>query len=65
MWAAVIDRILRDEPLRRQLAAQGRKRLGDFSEAALLARLDEMLDRLGLRSEDAPTVSPPARRNTP
>ena len=65
VWAAVIDRILRDEPLRRQLAAQGRKRLGDFSEAALLARLDEMLDRLGLRSEDAPTVSPPARRNTP
>jgi hypothetical protein len=48
VWAAVIDRVLRDEPLRRRLIERGRRRLLDFSDSALQARVGELIERLGL-----------------
>jgi glycosyltransferase involved in cell wall biosynthesis len=63
VWAAVIDRVLRDQPLRRQLIAQGRSRLRDFSDAALQAHVSEMIERLGLAEASCggKTSSPPRR----
>jgi glycosyltransferase involved in cell wall biosynthesis len=60
VWAAVVDRVLGDEPLRSRLIVQGRRRLRDFSDAALHARIAELLERLGLatpRGAHAPASS--------
>ncbi len=48
VWAAVIDRVIRDAAIRRLLVERGRRRLGDFSDAALRGRMSDLLDRLGL-----------------
>jgi len=64
VWAAVVDRVLRDPPLRRRLVTRGRERLGDFSDAALQARVAEMLERLHLRAAGAPAVPPQASPTT-
>ena len=48
LWAAVVDRVIRDAPLRRLLIERGRHRLGSFSDTALAGRISELLDRLGL-----------------
>jgi len=39
VWAAAVDRLVRDGALRRRLIAAGRRRLADFSEAAVEQRL--------------------------
>lgn len=48
VWAAVIDRVIRDPALRRLLASRGRRRLADFSDQALSARIAVLVERLGL-----------------
>ena len=58
VWAAVIDRVIRDAPLRHLLIERGRRRLGDFSEAALKVRVAELLNRLDLSGQGGPRVAP-------
>jgi len=58
VWAAVVDRVVRDQGLRHLLARRGRRRLGDFSDQALATRVGELLDRLGLTP---PSVHPDPR----
>ena len=48
VWAAVVDRVIRDAPLRRLLIERGRGRLAAYSDTALAGRMSELLDRLGL-----------------
>jgi glycosyltransferase involved in cell wall biosynthesis len=48
VWAAVVDRVIRDGKLRGALVERGRRRLRDFSDAALRDRVAELLERLGL-----------------
>ena len=55
VWAAVVDRVIRDAPLRRFLIERGRRRLAAFSDAALATRISELLDRLGLRGPGRPS----------
>jgi glycosyltransferase involved in cell wall biosynthesis len=61
VWAAVIDRVLRDGPLRRRLIAQGRSRLSDFSDTALQSRLSELLERLSLAGARGAHTPPSSR----
>ena len=49
VWAAVVDRVIRDGELRRALVERGRRRLLDFSDAAFTQRVGDLLERLGLR----------------
>jgi glycosyltransferase involved in cell wall biosynthesis len=58
VWAAVIDRVIRDAPLRHLLIERGRRRLGDFSDAALRERMAELLDRLNLSGQGGPRAAP-------
>jgi glycosyltransferase involved in cell wall biosynthesis len=48
VWAAVVDRVIRDPALRRLLIERGRRRLCDFSDLALRDRTSELLERLQL-----------------
>jgi glycosyltransferase involved in cell wall biosynthesis len=48
VWAAVVDRVIRDAELRRALVERGRRRLRDFSDVVLRERLSELLERLRL-----------------
>jgi glycosyltransferase involved in cell wall biosynthesis len=48
VWAAVVDRVIRDQALRRNLIERGRRRLADFSGSAFEARLGDILGRLGI-----------------
>jgi glycosyltransferase involved in cell wall biosynthesis len=57
VWAAVVDRVIRNAPLRRLLIERGRHRLGDFSDAALSDRMSELLDRLGLSGRGGPRAA--------
>ena len=57
VWAAVVDRVVRDAQLRRLLIVRGRRRLGDFSDAALSDRMSELLDRLGLSGQGGPRAA--------
>jgi len=54
VWAELLARVARDQGLRGRLAAAGRRRLADFSEEAITARLAEALRGIG--------VVPPPRR---
>jgi glycosyltransferase involved in cell wall biosynthesis len=58
VWAAVVDRVIRDARLRNLLIERGRRRLGDFSDAALEVRMSELLDRLDLSGQGAPRAVP-------
>jgi glycosyltransferase involved in cell wall biosynthesis len=58
VWGAVVDRVIRDMQLRRLLIERGRRRLGDFSEAALIDRMSELLDRLDLSGQGNPRAAP-------
>jgi glycosyltransferase involved in cell wall biosynthesis len=49
VWAAVVDRVIRDGELRQALVERGRRRLLDFSDAAFTQRIRDLLERLGLR----------------
>ncbi len=49
-WAAIIDRVVRDDGLRRLLIARGRRRLSAFSDHVFRERMTELLDRLRLHS---------------
>jgi glycosyltransferase involved in cell wall biosynthesis len=49
VWAAVVDRVIRDGELRQALVERGRRRLLDFSDAAFTQRVRDLLERLGLR----------------
>jgi len=48
LWAAVVDRVIRDRSLREGLAERGRRRLASFSGTELRAQVARLLDRLGL-----------------
>jgi glycosyltransferase involved in cell wall biosynthesis len=48
LWAAVVDRVIRDAELRRILVERGRRRLDDFSDEAFRERMRELTDRLRL-----------------
>ena len=58
VWGAVVDRVIRDAPLRHLLIERGRRRLSDFSDGALKVRMSELLDRLGLTGRGEPGVAP-------
>ena len=51
VWAAAIDRVLRDGALRASLVAAGRRRLADFAPSAVQARLAEALRFAGITPE--------------
>ena len=51
LWAATVDRVLRDGGLRRSLAAAGRRRLADFAPDVVQARLAAALRDIGVTSE--------------
>jgi glycosyltransferase involved in cell wall biosynthesis len=55
VWAGVIGRMLADASLRERMVAAGRRRLADFSEAAITARLERELRGIGV---DPPTGRP-------
>lgn len=57
LWAAVVERVLRDQRLRRTMIERGRRRLGDFSDAAFAERVAQLLDRLGF--PEAMSQGPP------
>jgi glycosyltransferase involved in cell wall biosynthesis len=59
VWAAVVDRVIRDLRLRRLLVDRGHRRLDGFSDSSFEARMAELLNRLGLRPEAAPRVPHP------
>jgi glycosyltransferase involved in cell wall biosynthesis len=50
IWAAIIDRLIRDGGLRGLLVARGRRRLSAFSDRLFRERMAELLERLHLRS---------------
>jgi glycosyltransferase involved in cell wall biosynthesis len=51
VWAAVVDRVIRDGALRESLAAAGRRRRGDFAPDAVRRRLAEALRSVGIVPE--------------
>jgi len=53
VWAATIDRLLRDAALRAALTAAGRRRLEDFSAGVVRARLAAALASIGVVPEAA------------
>ena len=54
VWAELLGRVVGDRRLRGELAEAGRRRLADFSEQAITARLAEALSGIG--------ATPPPRR---
>jgi glycosyltransferase involved in cell wall biosynthesis len=53
VWAAVVDRVIRDDVVRARLAAAGRRRLRDFAPEVVRARLAEALRGVGIVPEAA------------
>jgi glycosyltransferase involved in cell wall biosynthesis len=53
LWAAAVDRVLRDPALRSRMVEAGRRRLGDFAPAAVRARLAAALAGIGVVPEAA------------
>jgi glycosyltransferase involved in cell wall biosynthesis len=53
LWAAALDRVIRDQPLRTALAAAGRRRLQDFTPDAVRERLATALRGIGVTPENA------------
>ena len=51
VWAAAVDRAVRDTTLRAELIARGRRRLQDFSEDAVRTRLAAALREIGVVPE--------------
>jgi len=48
VWAEVIDRVIRDQNLRRELIGRGRRRLAEFSDDRVDKRLGEAVSLLGM-----------------
>jgi len=53
LWAAALDRVIRDQRLRAALAAAGRRRLQDFTPDAVRGRLASALRSIGVIPENA------------
>jgi glycosyltransferase involved in cell wall biosynthesis len=53
VWAATVDRVIRDDALRDTLIAAGRRRLQDFTPQQVRSRLAEALASIGVVPESA------------